>query len=181
METILNVFLFFKDFLLLKVIFGHFWPFSSTLSKVRYDWVSLTGSKAWQSCIIHFEVQSGPWVGLPANFSWICYTLVRRLGDLLHWGGYRKPWILFQSPEKNYFSHLLKKCYLLKEKILGLCLGCPQHHKENKGILFLSLQNNGNRPYAAYIQDKAPGPFPLRNSLFWLNLKSSFIPEAELE
>ena len=64
---------------------------------------------------------------------------------------------------------------------MGLCLGCPQHNKENKGILFLSLQNNGYRPYAAYIQDKAPEPFPLRNSLFWLNMKSSFIPEAELE
>ena len=46
---------------------------------------------------------------------------------------------------------------------------------------FLSLQKNSNRPYAAYIQDKAPGPFPLRNSLFWLNMESSFIPEAELE
>jgi len=81
----------------------------------------------------------------------------------------------------NFSSVSGKKKLLLKEKILGLCLGCPQHNKENKGILFLSLQNNGNRPNAAYIKDKAPGPFPLRNSLFWLNMKSSFIPEAELE
>ena len=76
---------------------------------------------------------------------------------------------------------MLKKCYLLKEKILGLCLGCPQHNKENKGIIFLSLQNNGNRPYAADNQDIAPEFFPLRDNIFLANVKSSFFPEIEIK
>ena len=76
---------------------------------------------------------------------------------------------------------MLKKCYLLKEKIPGLCLGCPQHNKENKGIIFLSLQNNGNRPYAADNQDIAPEFFPLRDNIFLANVKSSFFPEIEIK
>ena len=71
-------------------------------------------SRKIQTFFLHWHWPSGQFLG----------GLKRRY---VHWGGYRKPWILFQSPEKNYFSHLLKKCYLLKEKILGLCLGCPQH------------------------------------------------------
>ena len=76
---------------------------------------------------------------------------------------------------------MLKKCYLLKEKIPGLCLGCPHHNKENKGIIFLSLQNNGNRPYGADNQDIAPEFFPLRDNIFLANVKSSFFPEIEIK
>ena len=57
----------------------------------------------------------------------------------------------------------------------------PQHNKENKGILFLSLQNNGYRPYAAYNQDIAQEFFPLRDNIFLANVKSSFFPETELK
>ena len=76
---------------------------------------------------------------------------------------------------------MLNKCYLLKEKIPGLCLGCPHHNKENKGIIFLSLQNNGNRPYGADNQDIAPEFFPLRDNIFLANVKSSFFPEIEIK
>ena len=84
------------------------------------------------------------------------------------------------SRQKLLFT-FAKKCYLLKEKILGQCLGCPQHNKGNKDIIFLSLQNNGNRPYAADNQDIAPEFFPLRDNIFLANVKSSFFPEIEIK
>ena len=45
---------------------------------------------------------------------------------------------------------------------------------------FLSLQNNGNRPYAADNQDIAPEFFPLRDNIFLANMKSSFFLDTEL-
>ena len=50
---------------------GFFWPkspFSSTLSEVRYYWVSLTGPNAWISWIIHLELQFPPVFEWSANF-----------------------------------------------------------------------------------------------------------------
>ena len=42
-------------------------------------------------------------------------------------GRLEKRYLLVQSPEKSYFSHLQKKYCLLKEKILGLYLGGAHH------------------------------------------------------
>ena len=92
----------------------------------------------------------------------------------LQWVGCRKCWILVQSPEKNYFSHLLKKCYLLKEKIMGLYLGGAHHRAyyycfggtKKECLYFLCC--------AADNQDIAPEFFPLRDNIFLANVKSSF-------
>ena len=85
------------------------------------------------------------------------------------------------SGKKLLFTFAKKMLSQKGKKFLGYVLVVRSTTKKIKEFFFLSFQNNGYRPYAAYIQDKAPEPFPLRNSLFWLNMKSSFIPEAELE
>ena len=92
-----------------------------------------------------------------------------------------KRYLLVQSPEKSYFSHLQKKYCLLKEKILGLYLGGAHHRayyycfgRTKKECLYFLC-------YGAHPLSLVPEPFPLRNKVFLVNVKNSFFPEAELE
>ena len=114
-------------------------------------------------------VQSGMFgVCKCAGFLWIFCRLEKR-------------YLLVQSPEKSYFSHLQKKYCLLKEKILGLYLGGAHHRAyyycfggtKKECLYFLC--------YGAHPLSLVPEPFPLRNKFFLVNVKNSFFPEAELE
>jgi len=92
-----------------------------------------------------------------------------------------KRYLLVQSPEKSYFSHLKKKYCLLKEKILGLYFGGAHHRAyyycfegtKKECLYFLC--------YGAHPLSLVPEPFPLKNKVFLVNVKNRFFPEAELE
>ena len=96
-------------------------------------------------------------------------------------GRLEKRYLLVQSLEKSYFSHLKKKYCLLKKKILGLYLGGAHHRAyyycfggtKKEGLYFLCC--------GADNQDIAPEFFPLRDNIFFANVKSSFFPETELK
>ena len=89
-------------------------------------------------------------------------------------GRLEKHKLLFQSPEKSYFSNLQKKYCLLKEKILRLYLRGAHHRAyyycfggTKKGCLYFLC-------YGALPLSLVPGPFPLRFKVFLVNVKNKF-------